>query len=139
MESKNTTTQTNEKQNNATYRLEKLIGNLLLIDTSILHEAFDNLNVSPEQPHNLEGVSYRGINALLLRNAAQVNGYTSSEWGTFDQWKKASRSIKKGEKGTLMFFFIENFEDDGIEIKRNVEYTYTFLFNRCQLTPPENV
>lgn len=98
----------------------------------MLHKGLDSL-ADPEMPVNLEGVEYRGINALLLRNAQFNNGYPSSEWATFDQWKKAGHSVRKGEKGTMMFFFIETFEDQGSDAKKKIEYSYANLFNRYQL------
>jgi len=56
--------------------------------------------------------SYTGINPVLLDLSAQVHGFTSRFWGTFDQWKKLGGQVKKrpdnikpGHWGTNIIFF----------------------------------
>lgn len=56
--------------------------------------------------------TYNGINPLLLDLSAQVHGFTSRFWGTFDQWKnlggmvqKRPDTVKPGQWGTNVIFF----------------------------------
>lgn len=67
--------------------------------------------------------AYRGINILILNFAAAVNGFTSSVWGTYRQWREKGCQVKKGEKSTTVVFWkplsykceIENTETGDIE------------------------
>lgn len=56
-------------------------------------------------PRNYKGRSYRGANVFWLQVAQQTMGYDSSVWLTFNQAKEAGGSVRKGEKGTLVFFW----------------------------------
>lgn len=48
---------------------------------------------------------YRGINRLLLGMSSMASGYGSPVWATFQQWKAAGASVRKGEKATHIVFF----------------------------------
>ncbi len=57
--------------------------------------------------------SYRGINPLVLSLTADVRGYTSRWWGTYQQWrslggqvKRRPKEIQSGEWGTTIVFYI---------------------------------
>jgi antirestriction protein ArdC len=57
-------------------------------------------------PTNFESKrSYTGINISLLWMAQQEKGYPISYWATFDQWKRAGASVRRGEKSTKLIFF----------------------------------
>src|SRR5436190_7470249 len=60
--------------------------------------AFSPVNVASKKP-------YRGINTVCLWAAAQAKGYTSGEWGTYQQWQDKSAQVRKGEKSTLVVFW----------------------------------
>lgn len=67
------------------------------------------------QPVNaVSGRQYRGINCLLLWAAAEQAGYRSGRWATFKQWSEAGAQVRKGERGTAIFFWrsAANDEDD---------------------------
>lgn len=49
--------------------------------------------------------AYRGINTLLLWNAAQENRYSAGEWGTYQQWQDRNCQVRKGEKSTTVVFW----------------------------------
>lgn len=56
--------------------------------------------------------NYSGINPILLDLAAQVHGFESRYWATFDQWKnlgcqvkKHPENVKPGQWGTSIIFF----------------------------------
>lgn len=48
---------------------------------------------------------YRGINVLLLAIAEAANGYERPWWVTFKQAKELGGSVRRGEKGTSIYFF----------------------------------
>jgi len=50
---------------------------------------------------------YRGVNVLALWIAAEVNGYRSGYWGTYNHWKLLGAQVKKGEKASLIVFYKE--------------------------------
>lgn len=56
-------------------------------------------------PHNLSGRTYRGANSFWLDLLREMKGYSAPVWLTFNQAKAAGGSIKKGEKGTAVFFW----------------------------------
>lgn len=49
--------------------------------------------------------AYRGLNVLGLAMAAAAMGYPSGRWASFRQWKEAGAQVRKGEKGTPIFFW----------------------------------
>jgi len=51
------------------------------------------------------GKTYSGINIFNLWAIATDRGYNSSKWATFKQIKTAGNKVKKGEKGSPVFFF----------------------------------
>ena len=58
------------------------------------------------QPTSLStGKQYNGINWLILSMRKASRGYRTSEWATFQQWKKLGASVKKGEKSTLVVLY----------------------------------
>ena len=56
-------------------------------------------------PRNLSGRAYRGANVFWLQMRAEAMGYAEPVWLTFNQAKAAGGSVKKGEKGTAVFFW----------------------------------
>ena len=63
---------------------------------------------------------YRGMNIMLLWMSTQLNGYSSAQWLTFKQAIANGGKVRKGEKGTRIFFYkmVEK-EQDGK--KRNTQ------------------
>ena len=60
---------------------------------------------SATMPHNIRGRPYRGANAFWLDLIGKSKGYGRPVWLTFNQAKDAGGSVKKGEKGTPVFFW----------------------------------
>lgn len=59
----------------------------------------------PCLPHNAVcGRVYSGINILLLWGAAQERGFAAQGWLTFRQALEAGGSVRKGERGTTVFY-----------------------------------
>ena len=59
----------------------------------------------PSLPHNIAGRAYRGANVFWLMMVAQARGYESPVWLTFKQAQETGGSVRKGEKGTAVFFW----------------------------------
>jgi antirestriction protein ArdC len=51
------------------------------------------------------GRPYRGINTLALWAASAVAGYESASWGTFSQWQRLGRSVRRGQKASTVVFW----------------------------------
>lgn len=92
--------------------------------------------------------AYRGFNWMLLSLLQEEKGYTSNKWGTFDQWKKVKRFVKKGEKATGIIFWkqvkieTEEVDENGDNIEKLIPFMrYYYVFNECQLQDyvPEQV
>ena len=78
---------------------------------------------------------YSTYNTQALAKAADSNGWTSNEFAGFDQWKKAGRIVKGGQKGTPVVLFVEKKTKDGRKEKvRKVK----FVFNIEQTEPLQN-
>ncbi|EMQ2878900.1 ArdC family protein, partial [Vibrio navarrensis] len=57
-------------------------------------------------PSNLATCNhYQGMNIMLLWMSAQMNQFSSSQWLTFKQAKGLGGTVRKGEKGTVIFFY----------------------------------
>jgi antirestriction protein ArdC len=65
---------------------------------------------------------YRGFNPIWLAFVADLEGYTSSHWATFNQWKKAGMKVKKDTKSTpICFWQVSKYQKtlkDGTEEER---------------------
>tara|TARA_Y100000114_G_scaffold127375_1_gene123984 strand:+ start:1066 stop:1920 length:855 start_codon:yes stop_codon:yes gene_type:complete len=80
------------------------------------------------------GNQYKGGNAVWLWYMEQVNGYATSEWGTFKAWKSKGGSVRKGEKSTKIIFFKPIFkEEDGKEVFKYAAIKMYSVFNRDQV------
>ncbi|MGR6830870.1 ArdC family protein [Aliivibrio wodanis] len=81
------------------------------------------------------GALYNGMNIMLLWMSATMQGFSSSSWMTFKQAKEKGGQVRKGEKGTHIFFYnmIEKKEKGSDEIERYAMLkTYT-VFNLDQI------
>ena len=70
----------------------------------------------------LSGNEYRGINVLVLSCLAR--GFESRYWVTFKQARQLGGYVKKGEKGTRIYFFNVNkkeFEDESTGEKKKIK------------------
>lgn len=57
-------------------------------------------------PHNLaSGKAYRGANVFWLWLAQEAAGYESAAWLTYKQAADMGGNVRKGEKGTAVFFW----------------------------------
>jgi antirestriction protein ArdC len=53
----------------------------------------------------VSGKPYRGINRFILGLTTMAKSYSSPVWATFDQWKTAGGTVRKGEKATHICFY----------------------------------
>jgi antirestriction protein ArdC len=60
---------------------------------------------SATMPHNVKGRPYRGANAFWLDLIGTSKGYAQPVWLTFNQAREMGGSVRKGEKGTAVFFW----------------------------------
>lgn len=76
---------------------------------------------------------YRGMNIMLLWMSTQLNGYGSAQWLTFKQAVANGGKVRKGEKGTRIFFYkmVEK-EQDGKKEEYPMLKTYV-VFNLDQI------
>jgi antirestriction protein ArdC len=72
---------------------------------------------------------YSARNAQQLAEAMQRNGWTSTEFAGFNQWRNAGRFVKKGAKGTAIEMFVDKkIETNGTDEKLKVRKV-KFVFN----------
>jgi antirestriction protein ArdC len=85
-------------------------------------------------PHNLSGRSYRGANAFWLLMIGQQRGYESACWLTYNQAGAVGGNVKKGEKGTAVFFwsFQEKVNEETGKKERKVWAKAYTVFNIAQ-------
>jgi antirestriction protein ArdC len=66
---------------------------------------WDAAAFAPGLPRNAETRrSYSGINILILWSEAVQRGFASQGWLTFHQARQAGGQVRKGEKGTTIFY-----------------------------------
>ncbi|WP_234498157.1 ArdC family protein [Vibrio maritimus] len=74
---------------------------------------------------------YQGMNIMLLWMSAQMHRFSSSQWLTFKQAKALGGQVRKGEKGTHIFFY-KTVEKTGVNEKgKEVEESYPMLKTYC--------
>ena len=98
------------------------------------------------QPVNaVSGRHYRGINVLLLWATAEREGYRSGRWATFRQWTDAGAQVRKGQRGTAVFFWKSAADGDDDEATadtrprpRYIAKVY-WVFNEAQVDGAEPI
>ncbi|OAZ65942.1 DNA primase TraC [Acetobacter pasteurianus] len=97
----------------------------------------------PSLPLNVTtGRRYSGINVLLLWGTVQMCGFTSQRWLTFNQARKVGGSVRKGEKGTTVFYadsFVpggKEAEEDARAVQFLKRYT-VFNIDQCEHLPED--
>lgn len=82
--------------------------------------------------------TYQNTNLEALQEVAEERGYTAIIWGTFPQWKNVGRTVKKGEKGTVIIKVVKTkmINQQGEEVPKKVVRRYT-IFNLEQTTELE--
>ncbi len=94
------------------------------------------------RPLRHNGEPYKGINVLMLWASAEVQGFASPYWLTFQQCKQLGGFVKKGEHGSPVVyastFKKTDTTDDGQETEREIaflkEYT-VFAADQCEGLP----
>ena len=80
------------------------------------------------------GHQYRGINKLVLNISAQNGGYKSPIWFTFKKAKELGGKVRKGEKGTAIFYYAKGeYEDDDGNKQNYMSQRVYHVFNKEQI------
>lgn len=58
-----------------------------------------------EHPQDINGSIYLGANLIRLSMIAEERGYSDSRWGTYEKIKSMKGHVKKGEKGTTIWYY----------------------------------
>lgn len=81
--------------------------------------------------------AYRGVNPLILEMAVLTNDWTSTAWGTFNQWKRFDCHVRKGEHATMVVLwkpiFSDETDDNGRQKIKTWLLRYYYVFNACQI------
>lgn len=68
---------------------------------------------------------YSDNNAKVLQAAAEQRGWPTGEFAGFRQWRTAGRSVKKGEQGVPVVFFVPKKDAAGGSVKvRKVKHVF---------------
>jgi len=99
---------------------------------------------SPGLPRNIiTNKRYQGFNSFILLSSMFDNGYKSHNFLTYKQAKELKGNIKKGEKGTTIFYFnlIDKKDKDGNIVKNDkgekqkiffLKYYTVFNLDQCE-------
>ena len=94
------------------------------------------------RPLRHNGQAYKGINILMLWASAELSGFVSPFWLTFQQAKELGGHVKKGEHGSPVVYAAtfkkSETKDDGQEVEAEIpflkEYT-VFCADQCEGLP----
>lgn len=90
------------------------------------------------RPLRLNGITYRGINVLLLWSEAQEKGYCANTWMTYKQAEALGAHVRKGERGATVVYantVVETEVDDrGDEVEQSLPFLKAYtVFNIQQI------
>ena len=132
---KNQTNTGNNDMNTTTKSVEQLY-------ISSIEEAMLSIKFSADkaQINGSTNREYSKVNQLLLVASQTANKFQSNKWYSIEQIKEAELSIKKDEKGTMLFnssikedesrTYQKEGETKNFKIKK---YSYYYVFNENQL------
>lgn len=80
------------------------------------------------RPLRANGMTYSGINVLMLWSAAEDNGYSASTWMTFRQARAFDATVRKAERGTMVVYADKMMRSKTDEASgQEVEFAVPFL------------
>ncbi len=82
---------------------------------------------SVSRPLRHNGERYQGVNVLSLWMAAELNGYTSPFWLTFQQVRELKGAVRKGEHGSTVVYASTYKKTDKDDCGEEVEAEIPFL------------
>lgn len=99
---------------------------------------WDGARVAPVLPRRANGAGYRGVNILMLWNAAAAKGYASPYWLTFNQAAKLGAHVRKGETGEIVVYYGQatrkRMDEGGAEIEDPFRFLKSYVaFNADQI------
>jgi antirestriction protein ArdC len=134
----NSTTGTNN-MNTTTKSVEQLY--VLSIEEAMASIKF---SADKAQINGSTNREYSKVNQLILVGSQTAGKFTSNKWFSVEQIKEAGLSIKKDEKGTMLFnssikedesrTYVKEGETKNFKIKK---YSYYYVFNENQLEKQE--
>lgn len=95
-----------------------------------------NMTEQSGMPSNAStGAHYNGMNIMLLWMSATMQNFSSSSWMTFKQAQEKGGQVRKGEKGTHIFFYnmIEKKEKGTDEVEHYAMLKTYCVFNIDQI------
>lgn len=132
---KNQTNTGNNEMNTTTKTVEQLY--VLSIEEAMLSIKF---SADKAQVNGSTNREYSKVNQLLLVASQTAGKFQSNKWFSVEQVKEAGLSIKKDEKGTMLFnssikedesrTYVKEGETKNFKIKK---YSYYYVFNENQL------
>jgi antirestriction protein ArdC len=84
-----------------------------------------------ERPIRFNGQPYHGVNVMILWMTARMAGYTSPCWMTFKQAKDLGGHIRKGQKGTDIFYANRITVDQNTDAERVIPVLRTYNVFNC--------
>jgi antirestriction protein ArdC len=90
------------------------------------------------RPLRHTGQPYQGINVLMLWASAELAGFSSPHWLTFQQAKQLGGFVRKGEHGSPVVF-ASTFKksettEEGAEVEAEIPFLKEYtVFNACQV------
>lgn len=128
-------TNTGNDMNTTTKTVEQLY--VLSIEEAMLSIKF---SADKAQINGSTNREYSKVNQLLLVASQTAGKFQSNKWFSVEQVKEAGLSIKKDEKGTMLFnssikedesrTYVKEGETKNFKIKK---YSYYYVFNENQL------
>jgi hypothetical protein len=97
------------------------------------------------RPLRHNGQKYSGINILTLWMSAELQGFASPFWMTFQQTKDFGAHVKKGEHGSPVVYAATfkktETTDDGQDLEQDIpflkEYTVFYVYSYCTIVDLE--
>lgn len=63
----------------------------------------------------ISGRHYRGLNILTLWIEGEARGFASGQWATYRQWSDHGAQVRKGERGSTVFFWQQRVGDSSAD------------------------
>lgn len=92
------------------------------------------INQSGGMPKRSNGEYYRGINVIALLVSQFQNGFTSQNWFTFKGAKELGAKVKKGSKGTQIFYVGSTTKETESGEEKTIHFLKSYaVFNADQI------
>lgn len=113
---------------------DKLVALIEKADGNAWEMPWHGQMVMPQNAVTKKG--YRGVNVICLWMGQMANGYASSLWATYKQWRDMGAQVKKGEKSTpIVFYKTYEVEAEAAEEENETRMfaRISYVFNAAQV------